>query len=84
MSGAYDSSTLSHMFAQVGKRLAAIEEQLAVLSQKAGVPYTPPSDGVSQEIVDLVHAGNKIEAVRQYRAATGSSLDEARRVVEQL
>jgi ribosomal protein L7/L12 len=84
MSGAYDSNTLSHMFGVVGERLAAIESQLAVLSEKAGVPYAPPSDGVPQEIIDMAHSGNKIEAIRMYRASTGSSLDEARRVVELL
>jgi ribosomal protein L7/L12 len=84
MSGAYDSDTLHHMFAQVGERLAGIEAQLAVLSEKAGVPYSPPNEGIPQEIVDLVHAGNKIEAIRQYRIMTGASLDESRRVVELL
>jgi ribosomal protein L7/L12 len=84
VSGAYDSTTLSHMFAQVGERLAAIENQLAILSEKAGVPYQPPSDGIPQEIVDLVHGGNKIEAIKQYRIRTGASLDESRRVVELL
>ena len=84
MSGAYDSSTLSHMFAQVGERLEAIEAQLAVLSEKAGVPYTTPNEDIPQAIVDLVHAGNKMEAIRQYRVMTGASLDESRRVVELL
>jgi ribosomal protein L7/L12 len=84
MSGAYDSDTLRHLFAQVGERLAGIESQLAILSEKAGVPYSPPSDGVPQEIVDLVHSGNKIEAIRQYRILTGASLQDAQKVVELL
>ena len=82
--GAYDSDTLRHLFAQVGERLAGIEAQLAILSEKAGVPYQPPSDGVPQEIVDMVHSGNKIEAIRQYRILTGASLDDARKIVELL
>lgn len=82
--GAYDSNTLRHLFAQVGERLAGIEAQLSILSEKAGVPYHPPSEGVPQEIVDLVHAGNKLEAIRQYRILTGASLEDARNVVELL
>jgi ribosomal protein L7/L12 len=84
MSGAYDSQTLQHLFGQVGERLAAIEAQLAILSEKAGVPYEPPTSGVPQEIVDLAHAGNKLEAIRQYRIATGASLQDAQKVVELL
>jgi ribosomal protein L7/L12 len=82
--GAYDSQTLRHIFGQVGERLAAIEAQLAILSEKAGVPYERPSEGVPQEIVDLVHAGNKLEAIRQYRILTGASLADAQKVVELL
>jgi ribosomal protein L7/L12 len=82
--GAYDSDTLRHLFAQVGERLAGIESQLAILSENAGVPYQRPSEGVPQEIVDMVRAGNKLGAIRQYRILTGTSLEEARNVVELL
>lgn len=82
--GAYDSQTLQHLFGQVGERMAAIEAQLEVLSEKAGVPYQRPGAGVPQEIVDLAHAGNKLEAIRQYRLLTGASLEDARNVVELL
>jgi ribosomal protein L7/L12 len=84
MSGAYDSQTLQHLFGQVGKRLAAVEAQLAILSEKAGVPYNAPTEGVPQEIVDLAHSGNKLEAIRQYRITTGASLADAQKVVELL
>jgi ribosomal protein L7/L12 len=84
MSGAYDSTTLAQLFGQVGKRLAAIEDQLAALSQHTGVPYARPTEGVPQEIIDLAHQGNKIEAIRQYRILTGASLAESQKVVELL
>jgi hypothetical protein len=79
--GAYDSKTLQQLFGKVGERIAAIEAQLAILSEKAGVAYQPPSEGVPQEIVDLAHAGNKIEAIKQYRILTGASFEDARNVV---
>jgi ribosomal protein L7/L12 len=82
--GAYDSQTLQRLFGQVGERLAAIEAQVAILSEKAGVPYQPPTSGVPQAIVDLAHAGNKLEAIREYRILTGASLQDAQRVVELL
>jgi ribosomal protein L7/L12 len=50
----------------------------------AGVPYAWPGEGVPQAIVDLVHQGNKIEAIRQYRLLTGASLADARNAVELL
>jgi ribosomal protein L7/L12 len=82
--GAYDSETLRQVFGQVSERLAAVESQVAILSEHAVVPYARPGEGVPQEIVDLVHQGNKIEAIRQYRLLTGVSLEDARNAVELL
>lgn len=40
--------------------------------------------GIPQEIVDLVHAGKKLEALKAYRALNGASLDEAKAAIDRL
>ena len=59
--------------AAVTGRLAAIEAHLAVVSQALGIPYAPPqSGGVPAEVVALVRAGRRLDAIKAYRAATGA------------
>jgi ribosomal protein L7/L12 len=78
---AINEAFLPEMFDRVNERLRAIEAQLAVLSEKAGVPYEAPSTGVPQEVVELVQAGKKLDAIKKYRELTGAGGDEAREIV---
>jgi ribosomal protein L7/L12 len=39
---------------------------------------------LAAELLDLLAAGRKIEAIKRYRAATGASLAEAKDVIERL
>jgi ribosomal protein L7/L12 len=78
---AINEAFLPEMFDRVNERLRAIEAQLALLSEKAGVPYEAPSAGVPQEVVELVQAGKKLDAIKKYRELTGAGGDEAREVV---
>ncbi len=80
----YNETQLSSFVDQVFARLRAIEEQLAVLSEKAGVPYEAPSQTVPREVLDLVEAGDRIGALRKYRELTGCGLDEAKEMVAKL
>jgi hypothetical protein len=66
------------------ERFRAIEAQLAVISEKLGIPYQAPSDSVPQEVVELVHAGKRTEAVARYRQLTNASFNEAREVISRL
>ena len=77
----YNELQLSSFIDQVFARLRAIEEQLAVLSEKAGVPYEAPSQSAPKEVVDLVAQGDRIGAIRKYRELTGCGMDEAKEVV---
>ncbi|WP_248964530.1 hypothetical protein [Sphaerisporangium perillae] len=79
--GNYDSYALARHFEQISERFARIETQLALLSEKLGVPYDPPSAGVPTEVVQLARAGKELEAIKLYRAMTNASLVEAREVV---
>jgi hypothetical protein len=41
-------------------------------------------DGVPEEIVELARAGKTLEAIKQYRALNGATLDEARAFIAKL
>lgn len=78
---------------QLQQRLAALEAQVALLSQQAGVPCpvfpgaglqhgrTAPLDPLG-EVAALAREGRKIDAIKRYRALTGADLGEAKRAVE--
>ena len=63
-------------------RLNRLEDKVDLLLKQAGLeePPLPRQD----EVVALVRAGKKIEAIKVYREATGVGLAEAKRAVEQL
>jgi hypothetical protein len=42
------------------------------------------ADGVPDEIVELAHAGKTLQAIKQYRALNGATLDEARAAIAKL
>lgn len=64
------------------RRLDRLEDKVDLLLNHAGLeePPVPRKD----EVVSLVRAGKKIEAIKVYREATGAGLAEAKRAVEQL
>jgi hypothetical protein len=75
--------------AQLSQRLAAIEAQLTRISQHLGLPL-PPFPGApgmpayQMEVIALVRAGKKIEAIKVFREATGSSLSDAKDAVDRI
>lgn len=78
---AFNAALIGEQFERINQRLRAIEAQLAALSERAGVPYESPSDGVPPEVVELAQAGKPLDAIRRYRELTGAGPDEAREVV---
>jgi ribosomal protein L7/L12 len=62
-------------------RLREIEAQLALVSGKLGLPYTPPTAGAPADVVELAQAGKTIEAIQRYRELTDASFEDARQVV---
>jgi hypothetical protein len=76
---------LQPMLDQIGRRLEALERQIALLSEKAGVPYAlSVSATVPADVLELARAGQTLDAVRRYRELTGASGDEARAFVSTL
>ena len=80
----YNEMQLSSYVDQIFKRLQRIEAQVALLSQKAGVPFEDPSAGAPPEVLELVHAGDRMGAIRKYRELTGAGMQEAQELVETL
>jgi ribosomal protein L7/L12 len=78
---AINEAFIPEMFDRVNERLRAIEAQLALLSEKAGVPYEAPGSDVPEDVVELAKEGKTLEAIKRYRELTGAGGDEAREVV---
>ena len=81
MPAQYDAEQLKRRFYILNERLRAAEAQLALLSEKAGVPYSLPSDEVPAEVVQLAEAGKTLEAIKRFRELTNVPFEEARDTV---
>jgi ribosomal protein L7/L12 len=78
---AFNEAMAGEMFERVNERLRAIEAQLSILSERAGVDYERPGADVPDEVVELVKAGEELKAIKRYRELTGAGGAEARKVV---
>jgi ribosomal protein L7/L12 len=80
----------------IDRRLALLEQQVRLLSDRLGVPCptfgsdvgaTAPGvfeNGVPSEVVALARSGNKIAAIKLYRELTGAGLREAKEALDPL
>jgi hypothetical protein len=81
MAGVYSQEQLERKFEVILDRLAAIESQLKVLSDNAGVSYTEPMSEIPDEVVELARSGDRVKAAQRYRELTGADGKEAMKVV---
>ena len=81
---AYNELQLSSFVDQIFERLRAIEAQLALLSEKAGVPYDAPGKDVPAEVVELAAQGDRMGAIKKYRELTGAGIEEAQEAIAKL
>jgi Ribosomal protein L7/L12 C-terminal domain len=68
------------------KRLAAlsrIEAKLDMVLQHAGLKYVPYAN-VPAAVINALQDGNKIQAIKLYREATGAGLKEAKDLIEEI
>ena len=81
-----DSVYVSQSIAAVSRRIEAVEWNVARLLTQAGLQWEEPpaSEGPDADIVALVQAGNKLEAIKRYRELTGADLATAKQAVDQL
>jgi ribosomal protein L7/L12 len=64
----------------VRRQLDSVRQTLNAVSAQAN----PNASTVPPEVVGLLQAGRKIEAIKKYREATGAGLAEAKKAVEDL
>jgi hypothetical protein len=67
--------------ADVSGRLRAMDRKLDLVLKQLGID---PYEGLDKQLVDLARGGQKIEAIKLYRAQTGVGLKEAKDYVERL
>jgi hypothetical protein len=63
------------------ERLRRLESQVELLSQRLGIPYDDGTSGIPHEVVELVRADKRIQAVKRYQELAGCDLATARDVV---
>jgi ribosomal protein L7/L12 len=61
--------------------IARLEAKLDALLEDQGIQFDPYA-GVPPSVADALQRGRKIEAIKEYRAATGAGLQEAKDYVE--
>ena len=70
--------------ATIVERFRRLEEQVALLSAKAGVVWDDESMGMPPDVVQLARGGDRLKAVVRYREITGVGLVEAKQAVDRL
>jgi hypothetical protein len=65
------------------RRQMRLEAKVDLLMKHAGITYDPRAN-VPPGVLAALQAGQKIEAIRQYRQATGVDLKTAKEFVESL
>jgi ribosomal protein L7/L12 len=63
-------------------RLSRIEGKLDAILKHSGVSFDA-FEGLPAEVLEAVRQGQKIEAIKRYRHATGVGLQEAKDVIEE-
>ena len=71
---------------QLSFRLAKLERQVAYLFEHLELEYQEPAgdSDASPEVMEFVHSGKKIEAIKRYRQETGVGLKQAKEFIESL
>ncbi len=65
------------------KRLTRLEAKIDLVLKNLGLSYDPLANAPA-DVLEAIRSGQKIEAIKLYRAATGADLAEAKEYVEEL
>jgi ribosomal protein L7/L12 len=79
-----DNNTILHHIDAINQRLRRLESQMALVSDKVGMPFVDQSTMVPEEVLQLARSNQRLQAIQRYRQLTNASLDEAREVVYSL
>ena len=77
-------SDVEPRFNGISKRLDNIEQCLSAIAAQLGVPFTPPAAELPADVVELVRAGKRLEAVKRYRELTGAAVKEAQARISEI
>lgn len=63
------------------RRVITLNSKLDVLLKHSRIEYDP-TEGLPEQVIEALKQGDKIEAVKLYKTATGASLAEAKQHIE--
>jgi ribosomal protein L7/L12 len=84
MSPEYSEAQLTSAIEQINARLDLIEQNIETIAQTVGVAIARPSEGIPADVVELARAGDRMGAIKRYRAVTGTSLQDAQSAIDSL
>ncbi len=68
---------------QLEKQVLEVTGKLDALLAHSGIEYDP-TEGIDDRVVEVLKQSGKIEAIKVYRAATGASLVDGKKHVEDI
>ena len=75
---------LQHVVEGIQARLDRIEDHLVRTAQMSGIPFATAASTIPPEVVELVKAGKRVDAVAKYRELTHASMDDARQAINEI
>ena len=84
MPAVYSDLQVTSYIQEFFERFQRIEAQLGLVSEKLGIAFELPSDGLPAEVVELARSGDRLGAVKRYRELTNASFEDARNAVSKL
>ena len=65
------------------RRVITLNDKLDALLKHSKINFDP-SEGISEKVMDALARGDKIEAIKLYRTATGTSLKAAKAHIDNI
>ena len=69
---------------QLRARVRELEDRLKFIYEHLHIEYSDTAEAKNKEIIDLIKAGNKIEAIKIYKEIFNVGLAEAKDEVEKI
>ena len=74
----YNDAQLTSYVDQLFARLSRVEAQLALVSEKLGIPFPDATSGIPADVVAMVRAGDRLGAIKRLRELSNMTVDEAK------
>ena len=70
--------------AQIIDRIHRLERNVSLVAEHLGIELEDPAAGVSREVADLAHSGDRMQAAKLHSEQTGVDFVEAQRIVNSI